>query len=329
MKRNLIEEITSIKERAEFNSRHNYGYHLDKIESTYKEIQKLNGDSNEEFLKYIPIATIACFEAFFRSIVKELIDFGKPYSENTKLFNQSKNVKFDFDIVNAIQKKTVSIGEFISHILSFNNFDDINSNFSTLIGTDFVNTIKEFEGRIVILENSKLFINNSNQIFSDVKKTYELRHIFCHEFATNFQSDKTEIFRCFNNSRIFLQQINDFIWDLLYPNAPTNQSELNEQSAENYEKIDLEFSILIEKIKEISKEHSYLYLDENLFADAIKKWKAYRDAWAKSMSAGYEGGRMYHTIYPNSLTKVTKGKLEELKSDFEMDLKKYINKLPE
>src|SRR5690606_8779661 len=104
-----------------------------------------NGNFNKELLKYIPIATVACFEAFFRSVYKELIDFGKPFSDNVVKFNQSQNVKFDFEIVNAIQTKTVTVGEFISHILQCNNFEDINKNLSLLCGIDFADHIKKFK----------------------------------------------------------------------------------------------------------------------------------------------------------------------------------------
>ena len=42
-------------------------------------------------------------------------------------------------------------------------------------------------------DTSKEFIENSNQIISDIKRTFELRHIFCHEFATNLNVDQDEI----------------------------------------------------------------------------------------------------------------------------------------
>src|SRR5690606_16325028 len=145
MKRNLINEITAIKSRSEFNSRHDFSTRLNDIEYAFNESLNYNGDFDKELVKYIPIATVACFEAFFRSVYKELIDFGKPFSDNAIKFNQSKNVKFDFDIINAIQTKTVTVGEFISHILPCNNFDDINANLSTLADIDFADQIKKFQ----------------------------------------------------------------------------------------------------------------------------------------------------------------------------------------
>jgi hypothetical protein len=160
-KRNLIQEIIGIKTRSDFDSRHSYSNRLTEIENALKNNQ--NGDLDKELLKYIPIATVACFEAFFRSIYKELIDFGKPFSENVIEFNQSKNVKFDFDIINAIQTKTITVGEFISHLLPCNNFEDINTNLSILTKNDFTDQIKKFDKKSVfepINEDSKKFKEN-------------------------------------------------------------------------------------------------------------------------------------------------------------------------
>ena len=94
MKRNLINEITALKSRSEFNSRHDYYSRLTHIEYAFNENVNYNGNFNKELLKYIPIATVACFEAFFRSVYKELIDFGEPFNENAIKFRQSLKTAF-------------------------------------------------------------------------------------------------------------------------------------------------------------------------------------------------------------------------------------------
>lgn len=328
MKRNLINEITAIKSRSEFNSRHDYNSRLNEIEYAFVESLNYNGDFDKELVKYIPIATVACFEAFFRSVYKELIDFGKPFSNNAIKFNQSKNVKFDFDIINAIQTKTVTVGEFISHILPCNNFEDINTNLSIIASIDFADEIKKFQRKSIfddVNDNSKQFIENNDQIISDIKRTFELRHIFCHEFATNLNIDKNEILRCFNNSKIFLNQTNDFIWNLIYPNAPETQADMNNHASETFKKIDKDLTELIVTIKEASKENSYMTLNTDLFEKSIIKWREYRVARAKLNASMVEGGSMYPTIYTSSLTAITEEKIESLQKEYEIDLRRYAS----
>lgn len=329
MKRNLINEITAIKSRSEFNSRHDYSRRLNDIEYAFQENLDYNGDLNKELLKYIPIATVACFEAFFRSVYKELIDFGKPFSDNVVKFNQAQNVKFDFDIVNAIQTKTVTVGEFVSHILPCNNFEDINKNLSLLCSIDFADQIKKFKRESIfehVNDNSKQFIENGDQIIADIKRTFELRHIYCHEFATNLPIDKDEILRCFNNAKLFLNHTNDFVWDLIYPNAPETQTDMNIQASDEFERFENDLSVLISTIKEAKKENSYFDLNVEFFDKTIEQWKIYRKTKAELDASLVEGGTMYPLLYASSLTATTKEKIESLKNEFEIDLRRYANR---
>ncbi|MGN6340543.1 MAG: lysozyme inhibitor LprI family protein [Ginsengibacter sp.] len=328
MKRNLITEITAIKSRSEFYSRYDLSSRLNDIENAFSENLNYNGDFDKELLKYIPIATVACFEAFFRSVIKELIDFGKPFSDNAIKFNQSKNVKFDFDIINAIQTKTVSVGEFVSHILPCNNFDDVNSNLSIITGVDFAQELKIFESKSSDHpenDSSKKIIDNSDEIIADIKRTFELRHIFCHEFATNIIIKKDEILRCFFHSKVFLNHTNDFIWHLLYPNAPETQTDMNIESNEIYQKTEEELIRLILTIKEATKYNTDMtILNTDLFDQTIEEWKKYRDIKAKSDASIVEGGSMYSMIYSASLTRTTKEKIESLRDEFEINLRRYV-----
>jgi hypothetical protein len=329
MKRNIINEIAAIKLRSEFNTRHDDSSRLNDIENDFNESLNYNGDYNQELLKYIPIATVACFEAFFRSVYKELIDFGNPFSENAIKFNQSKNVKFDFEIINAIQSKTVTVGEFISHILPCNNFADINTNLSTIANVDFTEQIKKFK-RVSIFDDSNeisnKFIEDSEQIIKDIKKTFELRHIFCHEFATNLIIDKDEILRCFNNSKIFINQTNEFIWNLIYPNAPETQTEMNIQASDEFEYYENELSQLIIKIKKAKTENLDFDINVVLFDKTIESWKVYRKSVAELNSSIVEGGSMYPLLYASSLTNTTKEKIDSLKTEYDIDLRKYASR---
>lgn len=328
MRRNLIKEISEIRARNEYNSRFEINDRLEAIENAIEEFENYNLNKSE-FLKYIPISTVACFEAFFKSVYKELIDFGKPYSENVIKFNQSKNVKFDFEIVSAIQTKSLTIGEFISHILPCNNYEDINSNLSILTSLNFTEELKKFQKKSIfenVNENSKLFAENTNQIFSDVKKTFELRHIFCHEFATNFAINKQEIIRCFNNSKIFLNQTDNFIRNLLYPNSPETQTEMNIKASFEFENTEKDLEELINVIKNISEEDIFFIIDKERFDNVILEWKKYREAKAEYDSLLFAGGTIQPLIRFRSLTFTTKQKIESLSKEYESKLKKYASR---
>jgi hypothetical protein len=71
-KSDLLQQIQEIKSRSGFNSMYDYSSRLNDIESALDELNSFKGNFNNELLKYVPIATIACFEAFFRIAIKEM-----------------------------------------------------------------------------------------------------------------------------------------------------------------------------------------------------------------------------------------------------------------
>ncbi len=316
MKRNLLQEINSVKSRIGLHTRYDFGKRLNDIEYIFQN----NNSSNTELLRYIPIAIVACFEAYFRSTYKELIDSGTTFSKNVVKFNQAKNIKFDFEIVNAVQAKKLTIGEFIAHILPCNNYKDINSNLSTIINSDFTKEIKSFKRKSISEDEnktSKFFIENSVQIISDLNKIFELRHIFCHEFATNFKIKEDEIFRCFSNAKLFLHQTDNFIEELLHPNSRETQSDINIKALEDFRRTEKELERVVESIKKDNKNIPCM-VDIKLFDKALKTWKKYREDKAKLDASIVKGGTMYQSIYLNSSTAMTEEKIESLQKEFNL-----------
>ena len=325
-KRDFIEEIKLIKSRTEFNSRYDLTSRLYEIDYALTEFTNYNGNYNSEILKYIPISTVSCFEAFFKSVIKELVDFGEPFSKNIVNFNQSKNIKLDFEIIGAIQTKSVTVGELVGHLLPFNNFEDIKSNLSVIIGKDFIEEMKNFDKKSVYHTANALNYDKKNrlpEIIKSVKETYELRHIFCHEFATNVNIDKDRIIKNYENCKDFLEFTNVIIWETLYPNSPETQTEMNLEADNNFKNKETELQTLIDFVtSNYEKLDDAFSIDIKLFKSSIQKWQKYRESVALYQSDKFKGGSMYPLIYLTSLEKITAEKIESLKNEFEILLRK-------
>jgi uncharacterized protein YecT (DUF1311 family) len=324
-KRDLIREIQEVKSRSEFDSRYDFVSRLENIERALEEFMSYQGDYNMELLKYIPIATVACYEAFFRSTIKEMVDFGKPYSDRVAHYNQSKNVKLDFEVISAIQTKTLTVGDFVSHILPYNNLSDVVSNISVLIDKDFMEELKMFAPPVLFEDDQRKreeFRANFGDIVQSVESTYRLRHIFCHEFATVQDVDAQTIKADYSNCRVFLEQANDCVWNILYPNAPLTQSDMNDEAHEEFEQVNKKLWKLVKLLKTMSDSGEMYSINPALFDKSLEKWMEYRDAYAAQQASSVKGGSMYSMIYAGSLTRCTKEKIESLKTEFDILLRK-------
>ncbi len=315
MRRDIVNEITDLKGRNEFSERYSFILRFYALEVLLKSVKE-SMIINQETLKYIPIALVACFEGFFRATYAEIIDKGEPYSSNLENFN--KNIKLDFSIFNAIQGKKLSIGEFISHALPCNRLNDIDKNMSTLLGLDFFYELENFTSDSIFADSQEIsekFKNNYDDIKRSITRVFELRHIFCHEFGIKIEADKEEIEILFEDSRTFLEHVNEFVWHILCPNSPETQTDMNQNSADYYANLDRKLTEYIDKIKN----HEFFdgeNFDKSLLDKSISKWKEYREITAQMYASVVDGGSMYPMMYTDGLALITQRKLSELEEDY-------------
>lgn len=170
-----------------FRKRWDIAYRSHKYLTENKEIPKKYLD---EICKYFPIAMIACLEDYVRICISELINHGKPFSENTKGF---KDFSFKLDSVLEIANKKITIGEIIAHALPVNAMENIFSHFDVLTEGEFSKNINSLlETAISLCHGADAYTPNS--ILKNVSDTFRLRHIFAHELSMKekLNIDKSE-----------------------------------------------------------------------------------------------------------------------------------------
>ena len=319
-KRDYINEIVSIKSRSRLYGREEWSGRTFLIDMALKDYSDNQNQNNSEFLRYIPIATVACFESFLRTIIAELIEEGKPYIEKVSKFNHTTNVKFDFNIINAIKDEKISVGEFIAHFLSCNNLKDFNSHISTLLDVDLLDEIKDFQAKGLYekaTSYSRDFRNNFTKILQSVNKTFELRHIFCHEFATNVEIDYKEIIVIYEDCKLYLNQVNEYIYNLIDPDAPETQAGLNDKAKKKFNESEAELNALIIKLKSLEKpfwQHNEI---DSEFDKLHQKWVEYREAKANFSAMQVTKATVQPLITFLTLKEMTDIRIKELKKEID------------
>ncbi|HET7153548.1 MAG TPA: lysozyme inhibitor LprI family protein [Candidatus Kapabacteria bacterium] len=319
MKRNYIEEIKSIQDRAIHDERYLYLIYLLSFEQCVEELKDNKNNIPLAFVKYIPIATVAFFVAFFRACIKELIDHGEPFISNITKYSHAKDIKFDLEMVSTIQAKTFTIGDFIVHILPLKNYTNIHGVMTALAGSDFNDELRNFNKKSVHdFENVKIedYKKRNKEIIKSVYETYEFRHIFCHEVPTRAIIDWDKIYSNFKNCKTFLEHANNYINELLYPNFPETQADMRQLAYKNYCEADESLKNIIESVKRDCN------VDGQLFDKAICAWKDFRKLYAESSAKQNEGGTIYPQILNIHMQSQTDNLREVLTDLHEREVKK-------
>jgi hypothetical protein len=316
--RDFISEIIEIRERRNSNSSYS---------ETFSRLNSLNNAFNilpindNELLKYFPIALVAAMEGGFRVMLTELIDHGSPFLDNCdKLL---KNQKISFELIKALHGQRVSVGEFFSHVVSINKLPDINSIISTVISKDFLKELEEYCSRWdheVKKKDKSPVISDPKKTYKYITRTFELRHIFCHESATKVKFDRAEIEQCLYAVTIFLEASTGYIDNVISPNSPLTQLDHTMQSSEKLHcllrDIDVVENEIMKKIFFEPKRIKQLQL-------AREKWEEYREVYSEFCADSYEGGSIWPQAYNEASQELANSYLETLKKELEQADKIY------
>jgi|GEM_PF-971557 len=322
-KRDLRKEIQLIHARTKFNNRYEYSIRFGFIESALKQIlQNLDPKKYpyDELLRYIPISTVACMQSFFRASIVELINSGEPFNKNVANF-KGKVGAIDYDTIAAIETKAFTIGDFVAHTLSYNDFPSINASISILLNDDFTDKLKKHSRKSIfefVTERTEHFKKKFPEIMKSVDITFKMRHTFCHEFATNVKIHPEEIKIHFENCKLFIEHSNEVISEILYPNAPESQYDMNQEAHRGFLKLDAELNDIITKIKNLKRRQVFPEDEEDCkgFDLLQEKWDEYRKLYAEFSTVKYKGGTIHPLMYSSAMSYITNQRLNSLKDSY-------------
>lgn len=306
--RDIIQEIGEIRQRRQFGSAMmELPFRLMTLERAFQNHKDLDG----ELVRYFPVALIACVEGYFRMVIKDLIDSGEPYLTNAE--KPASSIRLDFSVLRAVHGKAITVGELVAHGVQISRLEHINVTLSTILDTGFLKGLENVVDRWaheIKGEAVAPILENPNDVFADVARTFELRHIICHEIASAYEIKLEEVARCFESCVAFLRASDEFISETLYPGAPLTQTDMNIAAGEA---LGAKRAELEETAKKLMAR-----LDEaelKAFNESQGKWHQYCDAWADFVAGDRAGGgTIWPLIYAGAAQATVDMRIQEVRS---------------
>ena len=307
--RKIIDEILEVRGRLRFERREVELFaRLTEIENAYKHF-----DPNlTELLRYFPIALVACMESYFRLVIKDLVDSGEPYLSNSSgLLHPNQ---FDFDILKGLYGQTITIGDIISRYPPISNIGHVVKLMDDLMGCDFREKLRNVHDRwkVEIEESPKQsIIRDIHETFRYVERSFQLRHVFCHETATAIDVGKEEIDRCVYHTSLFLKASDELVSQTLFPDAPLTQTDMNIASYEDYRKEEEDLALLLKKVTDVLSNKQ-----KEKFHEANEAWHKFVEASVEVEGLAYEGGSIRPTIANRAAARLTRERREQVEELF-------------
>lgn len=305
--RDIIEEISLVRQRRRFGAAiAELPLRLFSLERAFK----THDQRNAELTRYFPVALVACIEGYFRLAIKELIDAGEPYITNAERLASS--IKLDFTVVRTIHGKAVTVGDLVGHSVPLSRLDHIESSMSSLLGASFLDSMRTITDRWeheVRGASVKPILADPDGVFAGVAKTFELRHILCHEIASAHEVLYPEVARCFETCVSFLRAADQLVSETLHPGAPLTQSAMNVAAGKALADARQGMAQTVTELR------SRLSGDDlTAFDEAQVLWEGSCTAWAEFDAMQVRGGTMWPTLRAGSEEALVRSRTSELRS---------------
>ena len=302
-----MKKIDDIKESLKRSRGTTYElFSLTNLANLYKDVQ------NSALLEYVPIKIVSLFEEHFRQLYAEIIDVPK-YRCNLKKVKFLKDLRMDFDVIDAFQSNEVTLGDYLSYYFSCNSVYQVMEQFGQLLNIDVKGKLMK---KIVDIElKSSESENDARKAASfyieSIDLIFKARHILCHEGAFMNKLENSMVMQMIDDAILFAQFMDNIVSDILYPGFDYTQASMNNDAYGKFEKAENNLIQLIEYIKDNKKdlEPDFSYLES---------WKEFRKCKAESDAKTCEGGSMYPCIYYSSLEETTKQLIAQVKSSFRL-----------
>lgn len=305
--RDIIQEIADVRQRRRFGSAMlELPMRLFALEHAFKKHDK----AENELTRYFPVALIACVEGYFRMAIKDLIDAGEPYLSNAE--KTASLLKLDFSVLRAVHGKAITVGELVAHGVQLSRLEHIESALSGLLGKGFLESLRTTTARWaheVMGEPAIPILSKPDEVFADVARTFELRHIICHEIASAYEIESDEVARCFESCVAFLRVADEFISETIHPGAPLTQTDMNIAAGKSLREKRKRLAEAVEALRSRLDE-----VERAAFDDSQAKWQLYCDAWADFIAGERAGGgTIWPVIYAGAAEAVIERRLEEVR----------------
>ncbi len=175
---------------------------------------------------------------------------------------------------------------------------------------ELISTYDRFDHEI---KNGKKtpIITDIDTVFRMVKKTFEFRHIFCHELAFSVDFNLDLINKCFENCKLLLHATDNLISHILYPNSPLTTPDMLKNIDEKCKKAFRDLEYLCEKIKK------YLNSEQiEKFNNMQNQWLLLRELQSSFIASKYDGGTLMPVAALATLYSITIKRIEELSDIF-------------
>ncbi|WP_111560177.1 lysozyme inhibitor LprI family protein [Paracoccus sediminilitoris] len=258
------------------------------------------------FVEFIPIRLVTTLEVFLRGVISELINGREEYFERGEKL--AKGAKIDLAFAAHLNRRELTIGDFVAHTVSLNSVDAVLSVLDTLLG-GFPAKLKVAHPRWSEEADDwplPPIIEDYATMVASLARLYEVRHILTHELPQIAVLDPEELQHLAAATKEFIAATDWVVVEALHGAVPRTQTAMNVSAGSDLHQ---EEARLAETLLEVSEIRG---VDPNALRALQEGWRGWADAQAALVASQVEGGSMYPMVWAREKTVLTRERRDQL-----------------
>ncbi len=275
------------------------------IDQLMKEADAVSG-SSPEFIEFIPIRLVTILEVFLRGVIAELIDERDDYFERSdKLV---KGAKFDLAFAAHIDRRELTIGDFVAHAVSLNNAESIISTLDTLL-MGFPAKLRIAHPRWAEERHEwplPPIIDDYDLMMASLARLYEVRHVLTHELPSSPFLDSVEVPTLAAAAKSFIMATDSVVVEALHGAVPRTQIGMNLNMDDELRNEEAQLAAAMD---EATRLHG---IDREALTATQNSWIEWADAQANLVASQVEGGSMYPMVWASEKAALARERREQV-----------------
>lgn len=257
-------------------------------------------------IEFIPIRLVTTLEVFLRGVITELIDERDEYFERSdKLV---KNAKFDLAFAAHIDRRELTVGDFVAHAVSLNNVESVISTLDILL-LDFPAKLKVAHARWTE-ENSDWplppIIQDYDLVMASLARLYKVRHVLTHELPSSPFLDPAEVPEFSTAAKSFISATDWVVVEALHGSVARTQIAMNLSKGDELRDEEAQLTAALDEAKKLDG------IDRAALSALQTSWAKWADAQANLVASQVEGGSMYPMIWASEKKALTRERVEQI-----------------
>ncbi|WP_299825335.1 lysozyme inhibitor LprI family protein [uncultured Roseobacter sp.] len=275
------------------------------IDRLTKEADAISEHSSK-LIEFVPIRLVTTLEVFLRGVITELVDEGDEYFERSdKLV---KGAKFDLSFAAHIDRRELTVGDFIAHAVSLNNVQSVISTLDTLL-VDFSAKLKVAHPRWTEESNDwplPPIIDDYDLLMASLARLYEVRHVLTHELPSSPFLDPIEVPKLSIAAKSFITATDWVVVEALHGSVPRTQAAMNLSKGDELRDKEAQLTAAIDEATTLRG------IDRDALSELQTTWTEWADAQAKLVASQVEGGSMYPMLWASEKAALTRERIDQI-----------------